>query len=311
MISTTAIEQIVDNLKNKRHRDSTRENYYCVWRTFNEFFIQLDRKPDTWEDRIILFVGYLITKKLQSSTIRSYVSAIKGVLHDDGYQVCEDKYLLTSLTRACKYVNDQVRTRLPIQKGLLRLLLKQIDIMYGEKQPYLEKLYKALFSTAYYGLFRVSEFTGTHAVHAKNVHVGVNKNKLMFVLLTSKTHWKNVKPQTIKIDAISNNTHNSENNEQNKWCPYKILRDFIEVRRGFRQIDEPFFIFSDGTPVSSINMREMLKNSLKFAGFDEKLYVTHSFRIGCSKDLLSLKILVETIKKLGRWKSNSVFVYLS
>ena len=59
-LSTDAIQSIVDKLKVQRHRATTRKNYYGIWRSFNKFFIRLDKKPKKWEDRIVLFVGYLI-----------------------------------------------------------------------------------------------------------------------------------------------------------------------------------------------------------------------------------------------------------
>ena len=155
-ISTSAMENIIDTFKNKHLRNSTMANYYSIWRQFNEFFIKLDRKPDSWEERIILFVGYLIEKKRQSQTIKSYVSAIKLVLQHDGIEFNENKFLLMSLTRASKLVNDKVKTWLPIQKGLLHVLLATTDKYFNEKnQPYLSLLYCNLFLTAYYGLFRV------------------------------------------------------------------------------------------------------------------------------------------------------------
>ena len=113
-ISTSAVQEIVNRLKLARHRQSTKQIYYSVWKLFNEFFIKLDRKPHAWEDRIVLFIGYLIDNHRQSSTIRSYISAIKAVLQDDGIILDQDQALLTSLTRACRLQNDRVRTRLPI-----------------------------------------------------------------------------------------------------------------------------------------------------------------------------------------------------
>ena len=65
-------------------------------------------------------------------------------------------------------------------------------------------LYRAIFLTAYYGLFRIGELTDSaHAVKAEDVHVGVNKDKPMFVLHTSKTHNRGSKPQIIKISKQS------------------------------------------------------------------------------------------------------------
>ena len=57
-------------------------------------------------------------------------------------------------------------------------------------------------------------------------------------------------------------------------------------------------------------MRTVLKTILKRAGFNEKIYCTHSMHIGHCGDLLKMGFSVETIKKLGRWRSNAVFDYL-
>ena len=44
-ISMAAVQTIVNKLKFQYNRTSTRENYYKVWKMFNEFFIKLDCKP--------------------------------------------------------------------------------------------------------------------------------------------------------------------------------------------------------------------------------------------------------------------------
>ena len=58
------------------------------------------------------------------------------------------------------------------------------------------------------------------------------------------------------------------------------------------------------------HMRVILKKSLQRAHFDDSLYQVHSFRIGRSMDLLKAGVSVETIRKLGWWKSNIVYRYL-
>ena len=99
---------IRDKLKNSKNRKSTTSNYLSIWRQFNRFVIKLDSKPPTWEERLILFVGQLVQDGMQSSTVRSYISAIKGTLTDDGYIWNENRALLSALTKACKVVNDRV-----------------------------------------------------------------------------------------------------------------------------------------------------------------------------------------------------------
>ena len=122
-ILTKEIEIVIDRLKNEKHRSSTKRNYRSIWKNFNEFFVWLDSKPRAWEDRISLYVGYLVSTNKQSSTVCSYISAIKAVLEMSGIEICEDRCLLSSLSCACKLVNDCVRTQLPIQKSLLNTLL--------------------------------------------------------------------------------------------------------------------------------------------------------------------------------------------
>ena len=115
--------------------------------------MRLDRRPSTWEDRIILFLGHLINEKKQSATVKSYLSAIREVLKDDGIRLNEDEFLVSSLARACRYVNNHVRTRLPIHKDMLGMLINQVELHFNNlNQPYLKILYMAIFSAMYFGL---------------------------------------------------------------------------------------------------------------------------------------------------------------
>ena len=69
-----------------------------MWKTFNQFFVKLDKKPNNWEDHISLFAAYLIDQDRKSMTMKSYVSAIKAVLGQANIAVQEDTCLLKSLT---------------------------------------------------------------------------------------------------------------------------------------------------------------------------------------------------------------------
>ena len=305
-ISTESIKHIVEKLKRNRIRSSTQHNYYGIWKHFNEFFVKLDIKPDNWEDRLVLFIGYLIDKKCKSSTIRSYISAIKSVLHEDGVILNKDRFLLNSLTNACKLVNDHVRTRLPIQIGMLRILVEKVEDIF-DSQPFLATLYSALFTTAYFGLFRVGELTkGDHPVKVIDVHLAENKRKILMILRTSKTHWKDTHPQTIKIVCHKN----AQVAKNNNLCPFKILNRYIDCRLEYDSPLEQFFVFADGSPVLAFHFRKTLKTVLKAADFDSSLYDTHSMRSGRVVDLLKLHVSIEDICKLGRWKSSAVYSYL-
>ena len=257
----------------------------------------------------MLFVGYLVNNRKKSSTIKSYISAIKSVLRENNIKINEDKYLLSSLTKACKYKNDYVKTRLPIHKKLLNAILAQTKAHFkGLGQIYLSKLYTAMFAAGYYGLLRISELTSdvhNHPILAKDIQVGTNKKKLLFILRSSKTHWKDSKPQIVKINSTT-----TKNGTTNKYCPFELINDYTSTRPRRQTNKEPLFVFKDRTPVSPNHFRKTLKLMLDKLNINSKLYGSHSLRIGRSSDLLKLGISVETIKKLGRWKSNAVYAYL-
>ena len=315
-ISTKAIQTFVDKLKNERNRSSTRKTYYAIWRIFNEFFIKLDQKPESWEDRLTLFVGYMVSKRRKASTISSYISAIKAVLIEDGVKLNENKYLLTSLTQACRYHNNSVKTRLPIGKSMLAILIDQTaQYFLNANQVYLATLYKALFKASYFGLLRVSEVTsGAHPVLGKDVHIAQNKRKVLFILRTSQTHWTDSKPQLVGISSKLERQQNGEVKYRGSpliICPYSILRQYVKERPPRVGNDEPFFIFGDRTPVTPSHMKKTLKFLLTLSGFDAHLYSIHSLRIGRCMDLLKMQVHVDLIRKLGRWQSNCVYRYLA
>ena len=69
-ISSRAMDNILQQLKQMRHRDSTCSNYYGIWKNFNKFILRLDIKPTNWEDRLVMYVAYLIHMKRCSTTIK-------------------------------------------------------------------------------------------------------------------------------------------------------------------------------------------------------------------------------------------------
>ena len=170
-----------------------------------------------------------------------------------------------------------------------------------------------MLSTTYFGLLRVGEVMASeHIIKAKDVHIGRNKNKLMMILQSSKTHAKNMKPRIIKIDSLGGNhiTPVVITEGAISDCPFKILKEYLQVRNKYRSIDEQFFVFSDRTPVQPTQFNRLLKYLIKFTSLDSKPYSVHGLCMGRAADLLDMGVPVQTIMKLGRWKSSAIFTYL-
>ena len=265
--------------------------------------------PQSWEERTALFVAFQVDRGMKSSSVKSYISAIKKMLQNDGYIWDDKKVLLSSLTCACKIINDKLKTRLPIQCGLLELILFETARVCN-KQPYNCRLYQTLFAIGYYGLLRAGELTlSEHVIRAKNVHVGLNKEKILLVLYTSKTHDRSTYPQKVRI--TSNKAEMGKSFQATRhFCPFKLIKDYLQIRPGYENDNEPFFIFADGSAVTAEQARKFLRNILKILGLDGKLYDLHSMRIGRTNDLIKFNYDIEVVRRLGRWRSSCVYKYL-
>ena len=241
----------MDRLIANQNRDSTMKMYLSIWRQFNRFIISLDRIPKLWEDRTTLFIGYLIDKGIQSATVRSYVSAIKTTLLADKYKWKDELVLVRSLSKACRIINDRLTTRLPIHCSLLEMILFEVQRIFSKRnQWYLEHLFKVLYAISYYGLMRVGEVTESqHVLKVKNVHIATNKDKMLLVLYSSKTHNQGNKPQKIKI--TSNKQEQSGRYTHRHFCPFILMQSYIKLRGQYESDDEQFFIYRDKSPVSA------------------------------------------------------------
>ena len=215
------------------------------------------------------------------------------------YKWDDSRAIITSLMQACKLQNDRFLSRLPIQKGLLELILFEINRIYQD-QVYLNVIYKAIFALAYYGLFRVGELTTSeHVAKAVNVHVATNKQKILVILYTSKTHGLGNRPQKIKISA--------QGCKNIIFCLFMLMRNFIRIRGGYQNTDEPLFIFREKSPVTALHVRKLLSLSLNRMGLDSSLYAFHSFRVGRTTDMCKGGFSMEEIKRRERWRSNAVY----
>lgn len=166
---------------------------------------------------------HLVDNRYQSNTVKSYISAIKYCLQVDGIQVDDSGCQLSALVRACHLQNDTIFIRLPIRVKMLNRLVRLTHTYFilGKGQVYLGRWLKVIFIMAYYGLFRVSELVGIHAVKARDVVYSTRKNKVTIYLRSSKTHTTSDKPKVIQI---------SGSRRMGDLCPFRIISEFAQVR---------------------------------------------------------------------------------
>ena len=309
------MERILESLKNNKNRRSTVKNYHQIWKQFNEFILKLDVKPNSWERRVALFCAYMVEKGSKSTTIHSYISALKNILVTDGYHWDESMILVESITKACRLMNDTVFNRFQTRIGFLEMILFEVGRIYKDN-VYLEILYKTIFLISCYGLLCISEvaaegkqFSSNHAVKACDVHIGQNEPKMLLVLYSSKTHGRESHPQEIKIKAVNENAYQKIKGKRH-FCPFRLLRQYIQLRGSFVSEMEPLFTFQHNCPIQPMHIRKFLRTAIGRLGINASVYDFHSLRVGRTCDLIKMGYSVDEVKQMGWWKSNAVYHYI-
>lgn len=291
-------------MKNGDLAPSTSETYHTVWRNFLNFLNEFKNLPSKYEDKMVMYAAHLGNEGAHSATVGSYMSAIRYKLRKDGIDIPDKNFEIASIIRTCKLKNNRVFYRCGISKPMLKDLLQATkELLYDNGQEYQYFLYRAIFLTAYYGMFRIGEIAqGPHSVTASDVKPSTNKNKFLLILRSSKTHGKGDHPHTVNIPQVVDVEEDRTIND-----PYQALNDY-RVRRPVGGSDN-FFLLQDGTPVKTYQVRAMLKRVIVKANYDPEILDFHSFRVGRASDLLNSSVPFHIVKKWGNWKSNSILRY--
>lgn len=217
----------------------------------------------------------------------------------------DKNFEIVSIIRTCKLKNNRVFYQCGISKTMMKELLMTLKAELKDKgQNYLFYLYRAVFLTAYYGMFRIGEIAqGPHSIKQQDVKQSSNKTKYLIVLRSSKTHGKADFPHTVNIPQV---VDVEETNPL--FDPYIALNEY-RARRPTTEQAMNFFVFQDGTPLKCSTLRRMLYRILKAANFSSEIFDFHSWRVGRASDLLHSGVPFHLVKKWGNWKSDSILKY--
>jgi site-specific recombinase XerD len=184
-------------------------------------------------------------------------------------------------------------------KNILSSIILQLpNVCYN---LYETDLFKAIFTLAYFGLFRVSELVATmkfssNQLQFNDVHFSPDQKSVSLVLRKFKTNQRGV-PTVIKIAEQGDTS----------LCPIKLLLGYLAKRP---TVTGPLFCHADSTPVSRNQFAAVLFKAIKACSFHSLHFQTHSFRIGRASDLAAAGVSVENIMQMGRWSSDAYKYYI-
>ena len=121
---------------------------------------------------------------------------------------------------------------------------------------------------------------------AKDVHIATNKDKILFLLRSSKMHCASDNPQSIKITSMKQISRAETCVGTEFICPYALLREHLKIWPKYVNDMAPFFILRDRSLVPPVTIVKILKLALVQGGFAAANYTFDSLRSGRAVDLL-------------------------
>ena len=260
------------------------------------------RLEENWPPRaneLADFVSYLSYKQFSPSTVKSYISGISYFCKLHNLQDPTQSFLLRKILVGLSRKYLRTDDRKPITPDILSSLLRLLPAIC--KSPYESKLFSAMFTTAFFGYFRMGELVQNtvldpgHAIQVEYVTYHEHSDTVQIFLKHSKT------------DQEGKGTIITLSSTQRPPCPVHTMRSFICLRP---KIPGAFFCPESRKPVTRYQVTSVFNMALDKLGLDTRVYKTHSFRIGVAYSTWAMGTSKLDIAQRGRWKSHCMFNYI-
>lgn len=240
------------------------------------------------------FIAKLHLDGLASATILTYVSALKFYCKRHNVKNDLDSPQTKSILKGARNVPLSIAGP-PKNACTINQLQRLVDLAKIQYSNYEAVLICSMFSMAFFGFLRVSEYALTPAGHTLK-YTGCTREQggLTISLLSSKTSKQRVALTLGKFEPCS------------AICPVALFDAYVRMRPATAS---PYlFIRADKTAITSSDISRYLSELSASAGFAG--ITSHSFRIGGATWAARAGWSDAAIRAHGRWHSNAFLNYV-
>ncbi len=211
----------------------------------------------------------------------------------------KDHRIVTLLIGLSKQKRHVIRQAAPITPEMLA----EMFIFLSLQDPY-EATIWALFLVAFYCMLRKSNLTPS-SQSGYNPHkillrqdIDILQDALHVNIKWSKTKQAGGTPTVIPLLSIPGSC----------LCPVRAYRRMIALNPAGRE--QPAFINPDGNPILYSQYMDAIKYLSRQAGYNPRLFSTHSFRRGGATFGFRASVDVDHLKMQGSWASDAILDYI-
>jgi len=245
------------------------------------------------EQHVVLFIAYGFETGLAPSSITTYLAGVNYYHKLHHWYDINNLFVVQKVLEGCRRGKAAKDNRAPISRTVLIAICDKLrQVCYDQ---YEANLFHALFTLAYFGLFRVSELVlgrprGEQANNLQVQDMQLGPDKVNIILRTFKTKQRG-QPSTIKLPS-----------DKNKLiCPVRALQNYMTRRPDTKG---PLFCHINTHPVTRQQFSGVLAKCIAKTKYAQGHFRSHSFRIGRATDLAAQGASNETIMHMGRWRSD-------
>lgn len=271
---------------------STWAAYSRVWIDWEKF---LDQVGDGWspgdlEALLLLFISSAFEDGVSYSGVSKKVAAVCFWARLRGLVDFTKSFLVRQALKGYKRGTWRPDTRRPVSFQLLGLICGSLRSVC--LSAYEEVLFRAAFTLAFFGAFRISELVARCRSVVGGLlwaDVQISQDNLSCWLRRSKTDMLG-KGRRIILMRLPGS----------ELCPVRCVEELLELRPSSAAV---LLVHENGSSLSRYQFLAVFRKCLVALGLAARDYSTHSFRIGAATQAHRWGLGDEVIKKLGRWES--------
>ena len=263
------------------------------------------------EKLLCCFAAWLADEKLCSTTIKTYLAAVRSMQISLGLPDPRDQSSMPMLKQVQAGIqrlqgHDQTvkrRIRLPITTAILEKLRQHWDQRVGVDKY----LLWAVAALCFFGFFRLGELLiASSASEGESTHLRLSWGDVAIDNASAPTMLR-VFLRVSKCDQMGRGAYVFVGRTSNSLCPVAAVLAYM-TKRG--TLHGQFFCDQQGKPLCKVRYVAELKRALSAVGVDQSLYAGHSFRIGAATAAAMAGMEEATIRTLGRWNSDAFMLYI-
>ncbi|KAM3936568.1 uncharacterized protein RB166_008366 [Leptodactylus fuscus] len=276
---------------------ATWAGYGKAWREWCDC-VDLERVDVSVEDRwkvVYRYVSMLRDSGVSAAVASRRISGLNFHFQLRGWGNLFQSFVLRQALKGWRREVVCKDSRRPVSYALLCRLVSALPSICSSS--YESLVFGACFSLAFFGALRLGELVPSSRSRPGG---------LLFedVLLCNDS--LRIRIRRSKTDSLGKGAWIPLQRVDGDVCPVRSVSDYLSRRAQ----GSSFLVHESGFPVTSFQFRSVFNKSLSFLGADPSEYGTHSFRIGAATEASRAGLSVESVQRIGRWRSSCYAGYV-